>query len=302
MSLFTVEQEQRSPAWHEQRKKRLGGSEIASVMGTSPYKSRRQLWLEKTGQVEQVDISNLPHVRRGIDAEPRIQELVEAHTGRLFPPRVFVMKDAEHFAASLDGFCEQENQSAEYKTMSLEKHMEALVFDVIPEGYKDQCQWNMMVSGTGTLLFASFRPEWDGDPEHDHEKLAIVTLQADPVRQRELYDAAVEFWRLVTTGEDPGYDEADLQWVLEKEWLAAAARYREIKALLSPLEKELKDLDKLLKSRGPVLCGGLEIVQVPVKGTIDFNAMPPDLCTEIEKYRGPSKMTLRINPIKKGLK
>lgn len=300
MTLFTPEQEQRSPAWHEQRKKRLGGSEIASVMGTSPYKSRRQLWLEKTGQVEQVDISNLPHVRRGIDAEPRIQELVEAHTGRLFPPRVFVMKDAEHFACSLDGYCEKEVQSAEYKTMGLEKHKDALA-GIIPDGYKDQCQWNMMVSKTRTLLFASFRPEWDGDPEHDHEKLAVITVNADPVRQKELYDAAVTFWHFVTTGEDPGHDEADLQWVLEKEWLAAAARYREIKAIAQPLEKELKELDKLLKSRGPVMCGGLKVEPVKVKGTIDFENMPQALVSEVEKYRKPDKMTLRIT-MEKGLK
>lgn len=310
-----VEQEQRSANWHEQRKKRLGGSEIASAIGISPYKSRRQLWLEKTDQVKQVDISNLPHVKRGIDAEPRCRELVEQIYGRKFPDRVFVHDEHPHFSASLDGFAEPGEGklfegcnvfpawSAEFKTMSLEKHM-AVSRGEVPDYYEVQCQWNMLLSKTNFCVYASFRPEWDGDPEHDHEKLFHLVIKANPQRQAELLAGGVAFWRLVTTLEDPGSSDSDLQWVLEKDWLASAARYRAIKAQLSPLEKELKTLEEFLKSRGPVLCGGLRVTEAKVKGTVDMKRLEleaPDIFKHVEAYRKPDSKTLRIT-IEKGLK
>lgn len=38
-----------SPAWHEARRARLGGSEVAAVLGLSPWESRFSLWHRKLG-------------------------------------------------------------------------------------------------------------------------------------------------------------------------------------------------------------------------------------------------------------
>src|SRR4249919_154988 len=38
-----------SPDWHETRRSRLGGSEIAAVLGFSSYESHLSLWLRKKG-------------------------------------------------------------------------------------------------------------------------------------------------------------------------------------------------------------------------------------------------------------
>ena len=38
--------------WLEARGKGIGGSDAGTILGTNPYKSRMQLWLEKTGRVE----------------------------------------------------------------------------------------------------------------------------------------------------------------------------------------------------------------------------------------------------------
>lgn len=37
--------------WHEQRRERLGASEVTAILGLSPWKSAYQVWLEKTGRV-----------------------------------------------------------------------------------------------------------------------------------------------------------------------------------------------------------------------------------------------------------
>ncbi|HFC9341278.1 TPA: YqaJ viral recombinase family protein, partial [Enterococcus hirae] len=41
--------------WLEDRKKGIGGSDVATVLGLNKYKSPYQLWLEKTGQIELKD-------------------------------------------------------------------------------------------------------------------------------------------------------------------------------------------------------------------------------------------------------
>ena len=58
--------------WLEQRKHGVGGSEVAAIMGLSPWKTATQLWLEKTGRIEPADISDKPYVEFGNIMEPVI--------------------------------------------------------------------------------------------------------------------------------------------------------------------------------------------------------------------------------------
>lgn len=58
--------------WREQRNKGIGGSDVAALMGLSPWKTPLQLWLEKTGREQPEDISERPYVRFGVLMEPVI--------------------------------------------------------------------------------------------------------------------------------------------------------------------------------------------------------------------------------------
>jgi len=48
---FTGEFEADSPEWHEQRARGIGGSDVAIIMGTSPFMKEDKLFALKTGQV-----------------------------------------------------------------------------------------------------------------------------------------------------------------------------------------------------------------------------------------------------------
>lgn len=61
--------------WLSARRKGIGGSDAAAVMGISPYKSNVQLWEEKTGLRETVDIGDKPFVQYGKSAEVHLREL-----------------------------------------------------------------------------------------------------------------------------------------------------------------------------------------------------------------------------------
>lgn len=67
-----------SPAWHAARQNGVGGSEIAAVMGLSPYESRFSLWHRKQGKVGPVDEN--PQMYWGKRLEPAVcAEFAQRH-------------------------------------------------------------------------------------------------------------------------------------------------------------------------------------------------------------------------------
>jgi len=61
--------------WLEERKKGIGGSDVACILGMSPYKTNVELWEEKIGIREPEDISQKEYVQNGILAEDPIAQL-----------------------------------------------------------------------------------------------------------------------------------------------------------------------------------------------------------------------------------
>lgn len=61
--------------WHEARKKGIGGSEAAAIIGKSPWCTNVELWRRKTGRSVAPDISNNKAVQFGHDSEPLIRGL-----------------------------------------------------------------------------------------------------------------------------------------------------------------------------------------------------------------------------------
>lgn len=61
--------------WLKERKKGIGGSDVACILGMSPYKSNVELWEEKVGIRETEDISNKDYVKNGIESENLLRTL-----------------------------------------------------------------------------------------------------------------------------------------------------------------------------------------------------------------------------------
>lgn len=58
----------------EKRKKGIGGSDAAAILGVNPYCTAMQIWLEKTGRFDPEDISNKPPVYWGNVLEPIVAD------------------------------------------------------------------------------------------------------------------------------------------------------------------------------------------------------------------------------------
>lgn len=61
--------------WLENRRFAVGGSEIAAVLGLSPYMTNVDLWELKTGRQQRKDISDKPFVKYGTQAEMHLRGL-----------------------------------------------------------------------------------------------------------------------------------------------------------------------------------------------------------------------------------
>lgn len=91
--------------WLERRRKTVGASEVAAILGLSPWKSPFALYLEKVGEVE-VSGEETPWQRWGNILEPAICDEYSAQTGRKVVDHgryaVRYSETCPHLSATLD--------------------------------------------------------------------------------------------------------------------------------------------------------------------------------------------------------
>lgn len=74
-SKFTLIRCEDDAGWLEQRKRGIGGSDVAAVMGLSPWKSPLEVWLEKTNRADSPDLSGKESVAMGTELEGDVLEM-----------------------------------------------------------------------------------------------------------------------------------------------------------------------------------------------------------------------------------
>lgn len=130
------------------RTKFLGGSDVAAILGVSPWKSIVDLWLDKiTPRVE--DSQNVAAKRRGSRLEPYIRDMIEEEYG-LKIVRVnqrYIDKELPFLAAEIDA--ETEDENIEIKTVHPFKAKEwgEQDTDHLPIHYIAQVQHGMGING-----------------------------------------------------------------------------------------------------------------------------------------------------------
>lgn len=130
-------------AWLEARKKFIGGSDIASIMGLSAWKNNVQLYREKKGIVMPDDISDNPLVAYGTKAEEHIRALFALDHQELkveyVPDNSWRNSKYPFGAASLDGWLTDEKGRKgilEIKTSTItSSQANAKWKDKIPDNY-----------------------------------------------------------------------------------------------------------------------------------------------------------------------
>lgn len=169
---FTLIRCKDNDEWLHQRTLGVGGSDVAAIMGISPWKTPAQVWLEKTGRAMPEDLSDKPYVEFGNIMEPLIGRwYADRHPDRIVRRVNAICKSKERpwAQASLDyEVCDGGRWGVlEIKTARTAQDWQ----DGVPLYYQTQIIHYMTVTGRrfadvavffrDTCEFREFRVEYD---------------------------------------------------------------------------------------------------------------------------------------------
>ncbi len=301
--------------WLEQRRRGVGGSDVAAIMGLSRYKGPYALWAEKSGLAEPDDLSGNQAVEWGNILEPVVaQHYKEAHPDRLVRDErsTLVAKTRPWAQANIDRWVRDGDGTwgvLEIKTVGLRRAADW--DDGVPLYYLTQVTHYMSVTGSP---FADVAVLVGGQEYREYR----VVRDEDDVRA---VDEAVDaFWERVRRGEPPDDDAMrgstgalmgqfsrpsaeELVAGAEEEravaaWLAAKAQAEEAKgradALAAKVKRLIGDASGISCSRGRVRWARGEAKRLDAKR---FKAEMPQTYAAYE-VAGERDMGLRFTPRK----
>ena len=198
MSVSKSTSEMSHQEWLEDRRKGIGGSDVATILGLNKYKSVYQLWLEKTGQIE-VTSAQSEAAYWGNTLEEVVAEEFSKRTGKKVRRRNRVFEHSKYpfLRANIDRDIVGENAVLECKTANqyLANEWDE---DEIPIQYICQVQHYMNVLNLDYVYFAVLiggqKFIWK-KMERDQELIDMIT------------EKLVEFWtENVEKGIEPAID------------------------------------------------------------------------------------------------
>lgn len=188
-----------TPEWHEERRTGIGGSDAAAAIGLNPYKSPYELWLEKTGELAPLDLSDNDAVHFGNVLEGVVCDEFSQREGKQVRRVNAMLRSREHpfLVVHLDRRVVGEKAIVEAKTAGAHR---ALDFgepgtDQIPEEYLIQAQHGMYVAEAER----AYVPVLIGG-----QKYGTYVVERDDVLIARLVKIEVSFWDLVLRREPPG--------------------------------------------------------------------------------------------------
>ena len=236
---------QSNAEWLEERRRGIGGSDIAAILGMNPWKTAFQVYQEKRKEVESWEGNKATDW--GKRMEPAIRQWYSDQTGRdvMLPDKILYHSKYPFMLASLDGFTD-DRRVVEIKTARSGKGWGEPGTNEIPDYYALQCQHYMIVTGFEvTDVPVSIG---GGSPE-------LYEVPEDKELQEMILDAASGFWQRVIDGNPPDavtYADAVARYSRsaaegsvvasqkEIDWIGAMKAVSDKKAELEAMEEEIK--------------------------------------------------------------
>jgi len=195
--------------WLKERKG-IGGSDSAAIIGENPWKNNVDLWLEKTGQKKQEEISDNPAIVFGNQAEPLIRKLFEYDHPEMkvfYEENNLFRNDRFPFAhASLDGWLEDEKGRKgilEIKTSTISRSSQSEKWrGRVPNNYYCQILHYMMVlEADFAILRAYIRyPYGTFNAQMNEYRVEREDVEGEI---EYLEEKEREFWRYVESRQEP---------------------------------------------------------------------------------------------------
>ncbi len=199
--------------WLEARRKGLGASDTAALLGLSDWKTNVQLWEEKVGRILPEDIGDKPYVRYGNDAEPLLRAFFaldhSEYRVSFTPYKIIKHQDLPFITCTPDGELEEvatgRRGGLEIKTTEIRSSFGWSRWkDRIPtEYYAQVCQQMLAADWQFVELLVQIKyttAEGEDRKEVRHYKIERADAEDDiaVIRQE-----AILFWRCVEERRKP---------------------------------------------------------------------------------------------------
>lgn len=189
-----------------ERRKGIGGSDVAAIFGLDPYKTAEDAWLEKTGQVIPIDEPS-GDKERGVRLEPVAAELYSERSGiRLSRVgNVLVHSEYPWMRANIDLLATpdaDENFIVEIKCPSLGMYSK-IKREGLPYNWTLQGQHYLAVTGLRKVVWVIFCA--------DRWELIDFPVERDELVIDRIIEKEREFWQYVETMSPPPNVVAEVQ-------------------------------------------------------------------------------------------
>lgn len=151
---------------------RIGGSEIAAVIGQSPFMSNVELWELKTGKRKPKDLSENENVKYGVKLEGALRGLFQAEHPEMqveyYPYDILYQDDIPYIGCTLDGELTEtatgKKGILEIKTSQMVSKVAGLKWDgQVPMNYYCQCLAQLIATGWDFVCLYAQLKRLDGD-------------------------------------------------------------------------------------------------------------------------------------------
>lgn len=278
--------EQGTNEWLEFRRTGLGSSDIAAILGESPYGTPLSVY---RAIVEGIRSQDNFAMSRGRQFEPVVREYANLKYESTFEPRVaHKVIDGVKFIASLDG--DNGESILEIKVPG-RATLEMAERGEIPAHYMIQIQAQLMVTGRPQAIYAAFDTE--------KSEVHYVQVAHDLVMQERIAKAGVAFWHgNIAPKIAPDPQDGDFVHSDDAAFASEAEAYRAAKAKLDEAEAEMEVAKESLKARLGELPGltgfGLKLSRYVRKGNVDYAKIPQLVGVDLEPYRKKATSVFKI--------
>lgn len=181
-----VDLEQQSQAWLAWREEGIGGSDVASILGISPFASRDRLIQERLGLVKREETYAM---RKGSADEKGVLHRVEDKLRLLLAPMCVEHNNVRWGRASLDGANLERRILAEIKVPNANVHQAALE-NLVPDYYMVQVQYQLWVTDFDLGYFCT-----SSENKHFADRApTTVPVLPDPEMLAWILDECEKFW------------------------------------------------------------------------------------------------------------
>lgn len=224
----------------------IGGSDIAVILGLSKYKSRLQLWLEKTGRIESGKAGQAAHWGNMLEPVVANEYASLHHEVDILPTEVFHHPEHDWARANLDRGIYGVDMFGEKELVGVLEIKTASVYLAkewddgrAPVAYVAQVQWYMFVTGVKYADIAVLIGGQEYREVRIHRNDAIIG---------KLFKAASEFWQSIANNEIPApATAADAEIMHPNDNGGSVVADESVQAALTELNElkaEIKQLDE----------------------------------------------------------